>query len=156
MKEQITTKFTPWKVGDKVWLEGKNLCLHYLTKKLAPKREGPFEISQVISPLAYCLHLPLTWKIHNVFHTSLLSTYQETAEHGPNFINPPPEEIDSKEEYKIAEILSHRGSPGRQSYLVSWKGYSSVENTWEPKRNIQHAQTVLTSYKQRNDFKGVV
>ena len=25
MKEQITTKFTPWKVGDKVWLEGKNL-----------------------------------------------------------------------------------------------------------------------------------
>ena len=37
MKEQITTKFIPWKVGDKVWLEGKNLCLHYLTKKLAPK-----------------------------------------------------------------------------------------------------------------------
>ena len=25
MKEQITSKFTPWKVGDKVWLEGKNL-----------------------------------------------------------------------------------------------------------------------------------
>ena len=25
MKERITTKFTPWKVGDKVWLEGKNL-----------------------------------------------------------------------------------------------------------------------------------
>ena len=25
MKEWITSKFTPWKVGDKVWLEGKNL-----------------------------------------------------------------------------------------------------------------------------------
>ena len=25
MKERITSKFTPWKVGDKVWLEGKNL-----------------------------------------------------------------------------------------------------------------------------------
>ena len=37
MKEQITTKFTPWKVGDKVRLEGKNLCLHYPTKKLAPQ-----------------------------------------------------------------------------------------------------------------------
>ena len=23
MKEQVTTKFVPWKVGDKVWLEGK-------------------------------------------------------------------------------------------------------------------------------------
>ena len=37
MKERITTKFTPWKVGNKVWLEGKNLQLCYLTKKLAPR-----------------------------------------------------------------------------------------------------------------------
>ena len=53
MKEQVTTKFIPWKVDNKVWLEGKNLRLHYPTKKLAPKQEGPFEISQVVSPLAY-------------------------------------------------------------------------------------------------------
>ena len=55
MKEWIMSKFTPWKVQDKVWLEGKNLCLHYLTKKLAPCQERPFEISQVISLLAYHL-----------------------------------------------------------------------------------------------------
>ena len=96
-----------------MWLEGKNLRLHYPMKKLAPKREGPFEISQVISPLAYRLRRLPTWKIHDVFHASLLSTYQETAEHGLNFINPPPEEIDGKEEYEIAKILSHRGSPGQ-------------------------------------------
>ena len=36
MKERITTRFTPWKVGDKVWLDGRNLRLHYPTKKLAP------------------------------------------------------------------------------------------------------------------------
>ena len=129
MKEQVTMKFVPWKVGNKVWLEGKNLCLHYPTKKLAPKREGLFEISQVISLLAYHLHLPPTWKIHDVFHASLLSTYWEMAEHRPNFINPPPEEIDSEEEYERAEMLSHRGFPGQQLYLVSWKGYSSAENT---------------------------
>ena len=73
MKEQITMKFTPWKVGDKVWLEGKNLRLRYPTKKLALRREGPFEISQVVSSLAYHLRLPPTWKIHDVFHASLLS-----------------------------------------------------------------------------------
>ena len=73
MKEQITMKFTPWKVGDKVWLEGKNLQLRYPTKKLALRREGPFEISQVVSSLAYHLCLPPTWKIHDVFHASLLS-----------------------------------------------------------------------------------
>ena len=111
MKEQITTKFIPWKVGDKVWLEGKNLHLHYPTKKLAPKWEGPFNISQVISPVAYRLHLLLTWKIHNVFYTSLLSTYHKTAGHGPNFMNPPPEEIYGEEEYEVTKILSHWGSP---------------------------------------------
>ena len=105
---------------------------------------------QVISPLSYCLRLLPTWKIHDVFHASLLSTYRETTEHGLNFINPPPKEIDSKEEYEVAEILSHRGSPGRQSYLISWKGYSSVENTWEPEKNLQHAQTILKKYKQQN------
>ena len=82
----------------------------------------------------------------------LPSYHRETAKHRPNFINQPPEEIDSKEEYEIAEILSDRGSPGRQLYLVSWKGYSSVENTWEPEKNLQHAQTILMSYKQRNSL----
>ena len=37
MKEHVTTKFIPWKVGEKVWLAGKNLCLHYPTRKLALK-----------------------------------------------------------------------------------------------------------------------
>ena len=55
IKEQISSKFYPWKSGDKVWLEGKNLKLHYPSKKLAPRREEPFEIIQVISPMAYKL-----------------------------------------------------------------------------------------------------
>ena len=28
MKEQITSKFTPWEVGDKVWLETTNLHMN--------------------------------------------------------------------------------------------------------------------------------
>jgi hypothetical protein len=51
--EQITQKFIPFKKGDKVWLDLKNLKLPYPTKKLAPKREGPFPITEVISPLSY-------------------------------------------------------------------------------------------------------
>ena len=91
-------------------------------------------------------------EIHDVFHTSLLSTYQETAEHRPNYANPPPEEIEGEEEYEIAEILSHWGSPDHCSYLVSWKGYSSAKNTWEPEQNLQHTQTILKEYKQRRNL----
>ena len=139
MKERLTSKFKPWKVGEKVWLDGKNLRLHYPSKKLAPKQEGPFEISQVLSPVSYHLRLPPTWKIHDVFHASLLSPYRETAEHGPNFIEPPPDLIEGEEEYEIAEILAHRGTARRRQYLVSWEGFSSAENTWEPESNLSHA-----------------
>ena len=55
MKDRINSHFTPWKVGDKVWLDNKNLKLHYKSKKLTPKWEGPFEIEQVLSPSTYKL-----------------------------------------------------------------------------------------------------
>ena len=147
IKEQIFSKFRLWKSGDKVWLEERNLKLCYPSKKLAPRREGPFEIIQVISPVAYKLRLLPTWKIHDVFHTSLLSSYKETLEHGPNFSNPPPDLIGGEEEYKINKILSHHGTRGRRQYLVSWKGYSAAENMWEPEGNLQHTQTLLKAYK---------
>ena len=119
MKERISSKFCPWKSGDKVWIEGKNLKLHYLSKKLASRRKGPFEIMQVIFPMAYKLPLPLTWKIYNIFHTSVLLSYRKTPEHELNFSNPPPDLVGGEEEYKIDKILSYHGTQGQRQYLVS-------------------------------------
>ena len=130
-----------------MWLEATNLHLNYPSRKLAPKRQGPFEISQVLSPLTYCLCLLSTWKIHNVFHASLLSSYKETEAHGPNFSKPPPDLIGTEEEYKVKQIISHQGTAGRRKYLTAWKGYSSLENTWKPKSNLQHAPKILGAYK---------
>ena len=84
-KEWITSKFTPWKVGDKVWLETTNLHMNG-PKKLQMKRTGLFKVEEVISRMAFCLCIPSQWKIHPVFHTSLLTTYKEMSEHGPNFL----------------------------------------------------------------------
>src|SRR5271156_5442779 len=53
MMERITRGFKPFKKGDKVWLESKYLKLRYESKKLAPKQEGPFVISEVLNPLNY-------------------------------------------------------------------------------------------------------
>ena len=60
MTSRTTRRFHPWKVGDKVWLEATHLRLHYPSRKLAPKRHGPFKIIQVLSPLTYKLRLPST------------------------------------------------------------------------------------------------
>ena len=148
MVEWSSRKFSPWKVGDKVWLEATNLRLSYPSRKLAPKHHGPFEIAQVLSPLSYRLRLPPAWKIHNVFHASLLSSYRQTEAHGPSFAKPPPDLIGNEEEYEVNHIVSHKGSPGRRLYLTAWKGYPSSENTWEPESNLRHSPLILSEYKR--------
>ena len=117
-----------------------------------PKRHGPFEIAQVLSPLVYQLCLPPTWKIHDVFHATLLSPYRQTEAHGPSFSRPPPDLVDSEEEYEVDHIVSHKGSPGQRLYLTAWKGYPSSENTWEPEVNLYHTPTILQAYKKTRDI----
>jgi hypothetical protein len=64
-----------FQVRNQVWLDNKHLKLPYQSSKLAPKWYGPFIIMEEISPVAYCLTLPASWMIHDVFHASLLSPF---------------------------------------------------------------------------------
>jgi hypothetical protein len=47
--------FTPFTKGDKVWLEARNLKCLISNPKFAPKQEGPFTITKVLSPIIYQL-----------------------------------------------------------------------------------------------------
>ena len=74
---------------------------------MAPKREGPFDVVKIMGPVTVKLKLPPHWKIHDVFHTSLLRPFVETVEHGRNFLGPPPIITNNEEdpEYIVEEIL---------------------------------------------------
>ena len=135
-----------------VWLESKHLKLCYETKKLAPKREGPFEIEEVLSPLNYRLKLPKQWKIHPVFHTTLLSPYLESNIHGKNFPMPPPDLVSGELEYEVETIVTHRAQGQRNLYLVKWKGYPTGNNTWEPEKNLCNANQILKEYKEQHNL----
>ena len=132
------TPINQYGVGDKVWLEAKNLALPYQTHKLAPRRHGPFTITKRISPVAYRLQLPAAWTIHDVFHASLLTPYQETDQHGDNFTRPPPDLVQGEEEFEVESIRGHRsyGRAGELQYLVKWKGYPEADNSWEPAEQV--------------------
>ncbi len=43
MKEIIKAHYTPFDIGQKVWLEGTNITLSY-NKKIKTKCEGPFKV----------------------------------------------------------------------------------------------------------------
>ena len=69
MADRRRSTFTPFKLGDRVWLDTRNLKTNH-HKKIGPRREGPFKITRVIGPVMYQLELPRTWRIHNVFHAT--------------------------------------------------------------------------------------
>jgi len=71
MAERRKSTITPFKKGDKVWLNYRNLKTIY-HKKIAPKCQGPFIIAKVLGPITYRLQLSASWKIHNIFHATLL------------------------------------------------------------------------------------
>jgi transposase InsO family protein len=49
---QKQSKFVPFKKDRKVWLDTRNLKMNH-HKKIAPKREGLFEIDEVLGPVTY-------------------------------------------------------------------------------------------------------
>ncbi len=119
--------------NQQVWLDARNLKTNVPSKKLAPRRYGPFKVIQKVSPVAYRLQLPQSMsKMHNVFHIDLLIPYVETQAYGQSYLQPPPDIIDGKEEYEVEEIVLDRktGHSHKQQYLVRWKGYPASENSW--------------------------
>jgi hypothetical protein len=100
------TKYAQFKVSEQVWLEGTHLKLPYETMKIASQHYGPFIIMEKISDIAYRLKLPEKWKIHNIFHMSLLTPYTETEKHSLNFLKPSPDLIDGEEEWEVKQILN--------------------------------------------------
>ena len=153
MARHTTRGFKPFKQGDKVWLEATNLRTPNQSKKMTPKREGPFSIEKVISPLTYQLSIPNTWRIHPVFHASLLTPFIQNDSHGPSFSHPPPEIIDNEEEFEVEAILSHRGNGKRRRYLVKWVGYESSENQWVDDEALTNSQELLSEYKKAKNLK---
>ena len=58
--------------GDMIFLSAKNIHTERPSRKLDWKHLGPFPVLRKINANAYEIKLPLSMKIHPVFHSSLL------------------------------------------------------------------------------------
>ena len=139
-----------YNVGDKVWLEATNLKLGRPTKKLGPKRVGPYRILAKVGTHAYKLELPDSMKIHPVFHVVLLTKYTENPIAGRVVEPPPPEEIEGEDEYVVDKIIDSKYVRNRLKYLVSWEGYSEEHNSWIDHAELNHAREAVQEFHQAN------
>jgi len=148
-----------YRVGDLVMLNGRNIKTRRPSRKLDHKNHGPFQIEKIVSPLAVRLTLPRKWKIHNVFHVSLLEPYR-TSEHGappdPSKVLREADDIEQSEEYDVEEVMSSvergRGNNKRILYLVKWLDYPEHKDwTEEPFDNFSvGGLKKLWEFHQRN------
>ncbi len=148
MAQRGNSKFMPYTQGTMVWLEGVNLRTLYPTSKLAPKWYRPFWIKQDLSDITYELELPPQWKVHLVFHANLLTPYKETALHGTNYTQPPPDLIKGEAKYKVEQILDarQRGQGHKTHYYVKWKGFPMSDSMWEPPEHLNNAQDLISDF----------
>jgi hypothetical protein len=141
-----------YKVGDKVWLNLKNIRTDRPSKKLED-RATKFTITEVVGPYSYRLDLP--YGVHNVFNVDLLRP--AASDPFPSQIQtddqPPPVLVDDEEEWVIERIederrkrMGGRGKRTRLEYLVKWKGYA--RSTWEPASALEDV-AALDDYLQK-------
>ena len=74
--EDCCCRLINFEEGDRVLLSTQNLRFKNIPSKLRQRFVGPFRIEEKISKSAYRLGLPDEWKIHNVFHVSLLKPWR--------------------------------------------------------------------------------
>ena len=142
--------------GENVWLNCKYIKIKR-NQKLKAKFFGLFWILHPIEKQVYKLDLSTKWKIHDVFHMSLLE--QDTIKKeriNELFLKPEPEfNTGNNKEYEVEAIIDSavyakeaEGYLPSLYYLVFWKGYPEEESTWEPSSTVMYFQKIIfTFYK---------
>jgi hypothetical protein len=135
--------------GDLVLLSTKHIQItRQPSKKLSSKFIGPFRVQDAVGTQAYRLILPPDYRIHNVFHISLLERWKpRKGEEDPNTLSPniTPE---GEEVWEVEKIVAKRKRKGQQQYLLRWKGYDESWDTWTPESDFENMEDLLKEYEK--------
>jgi len=138
-----------WKKRDRILLSTKNLVFKERpAKKLVDQYVGLYAIKEVISTNAVKLQLPISMRIHLVINVSQIVQYREQVE-GQKKKEAKPIKVEGVEEWEVEKILNKRKMRGVNRYLVHWKGFTTENDTWERKEDLEYARELVDEFKGR-------
>ena len=160
-----------YSVEDLVMLNCKNIRMRRAAKKLDAKLFGLFNVVRLVGQgqQSVELELPQRWRVHNIFHTSLIEPYRTSVR---RLRDEPITVTDSGyvnrlgvthevgydvecnqvlEDFEGEEIMGSHYNAERKKvlYLIKWKGYlEESEWTEEPLEHLPHA--IVRSFHTRH------
>ncbi len=132
-------------VEDKILLNFKNIHIFKSSKKLDHKYYESFEIEEFIKKQVYKLRLFHTFRIHNVFHVSLLKSYKERFDDVTTSFSIM---INEEKHDEIKLILNNKLYRKRLQYFVKWLNWSNIENQWIYAENVQINELIQDFHQQ--------
>jgi len=122
----------------------------------------PFKVLETKGNGAFKLDIPARWKIHSVFHVSLLEPYKVSDR--PHREQPPrePEDVEGDLEWEVerivkSEIITYTRKVRSVNkefkelrYFVKWGGCSEDENTWELPEGLENAREEVENFHREN------
>ena len=117
-------------------------------QKLAPQFLGPVRVKSA-TPHTVTLDLPSASRMHRTVNVR----YVKPAPAAPRGVDLPPP-VAGADIYEADCITAHRQTRKGPQFLVRWKGYSSIHDTWEYADAFlgEMALSTLRDYASRNDL----
>jgi hypothetical protein len=74
------------------------------------------------------------------------------SQHGPNFLEPPPDIMKGEPEWEVEKIIKEHthGWWKKKQYLIRWKGYSPAYNKWVLAKDL-HAPELLAEFQNQSN-----
>lgn len=146
-------------VGDLVLINLKGLRIlegeSGLGKKLNQRYDGPFEVIEKVSPVAFRLRLESSYRMHNVVNIAYLEPYATSPDRFGSRIRREKLRMEAAEqEWEIDSIVAEktrsRNKRKEKLYRVRYTGYGPEQDEWLPRSYLRNAPEILQQWENRH------
>ena len=127
-----------FKIGDWVFVKlrpyRQNSVVGKRIHKLSKRFYGPYKVIRAVGEVAFQLELPLSSKIHPVFHVSKLKPCFNNA---ITKLDLPPDVTNNHPQIRPLAVMDWKWNEGTKMVLIQWEGLFPEYATWEDFDDIQ-------------------